>query len=208
MTTNTWWASALGAIVSAEPALCGITVVTGAQSANQWFSGVSAYTSIAFTEFPASTLITEQYASLGVHFGGGPQGNEIMFSGGDSSFFPQDNLGLLGASTVEMVFDTPMRAWGAYYPGLLRARLYTGTQLVHSWDPEVGGWVNNFIGFFGDISFDRVVLLQPFSEYPGPDNTRVAMDNMYFSTVPAPSAATCLMVFLAMHGRRRKANSR
>lgn len=216
MTTNIRWASALAAIVATGNAFGGITVAHGINNAAQWFGGVGNYNTLTFTEFPAETVITEQYAPMGVHFVPSPWGGgnfQIVSSGGNPSWFPQDGFGLKGIvndwAWLDIVFDTPMLAWASHYPLTWRAEFYSGTQLVYGWEQSVWGPGNEsgnmFTGFYGDIAFNRVRLQKPLGDYPG-NGFPVLMDNMYFSTVPAPGAASCLLWLASIGTRRRRAS--
>lgn len=201
MTRGTFFTAGLAALCVAGQALGGLTVVTGAANAAQWFGSAGAYSTITFTEFPYGTLIAEQYASLGIHFVE-PQGNWIYGNGVDG--FVQDGWGLQGENSIDMRFDTPMRGLAVYYPGIVKAQFFSGDQLVYSWTQNFGGGSNKFGGFFGETSFDRVVFKNAVNPPPWGDTYPVYFDNLYFTTVPAPGAAVLLLGFVPIaRGRRR-----
>lgn len=200
MTCGTLFASGLGALCVAGQALGGLTAITGAANADQWFGNAGAYSTITFTEFPYGTLVADQYSSLGIHFVE-PQGNWIYSTGS----FAQDGWGLQGENSIDMRFDTPMRGLAVYYPGIVKAQFFSGDQLVYSWTQNFGGGSNKFAGFFGDVAFDRVVFKNAQNPPPWGDVYPVYFDNLYFTTVPAPGAAASLLGILAIARRRRRA---
>lgn len=205
MTPGDLFVSGLAALCVAGPALGGLTVVTGAANADQWFANAGAYSTITFTEFPYGTLIAEQYASLGIHFVE-PLGNWIYGSDvNGTDLFVQDGWGLHGENSIDMRFDTPMRGLAVYYPGIVKAQFFSGDQLVYSWTQNFGGGSNKFGGFFGETSFDRVVFKNAQNPPPWGDVYPVKFDNLYFTTVPAPGAATSLLGVVAIARRRRRA---
>ena len=77
--------------------------------------------------------------------------------------------------------------------------------LVYSWTQNFGGGSNKFGGFFGDVAFDRVVFKKATNPPPWMGIDPVVLDNLYFTSVPAPGAATCLRWFLAIAGGKRRA---
>jgi len=177
----------------------GLAVVTGAANANQWLGDAGAYSTITFTEFPYGTLITEQYASLGIHFVE-PQGNWIY----STVSFTQDGWGLQGENSIDMRFDTPMRGLAVYYPGVVKAQFFSGDQLVYSWTQNFGGGSNKFAGFFGDVAFDRVVFKNAVNPPPWGSTYPVYFDNLYFTTVPVPGVALYLIGGVSIVCRRRE----
>ena len=205
MASKVWWASTLAAACTAPTALGGFAVVTGATNASQWLGNAGAYSTITFTEFPYGKMIREQYASLGIHFVE-PQGNWI--NGSDingTDVFLQDGWGLHGHNSIDMRFDTSMRGLAVYYPGIVKAQFFFGSELVYSWTQNGGGGSNKFAGFFGDVAFDRVVFKSATNAPPWMDPYPAVFDNLYFTPVPAPGAAACLLGFLAIAGGKRRA---
>ena len=182
----------------------GLAVVTGAANADQWFGNAGAYSTITFNEFPYGTLISNQYASLGIHFVE-PQGNWIYGSDvNGTDLFVQDGWGLHGENSIDMRFDTPIRGLAAYYPGVVKAQFFSGEQLVYSWTQNFGGGSNKFAGFFGDVAFDRVVFKNANNPPPWGSIYPVKFDNLYFTTVPAPGVAVCLLGGVSIVCRRRE----
>jgi len=187
-------------IITTYPARAEFSVVSGSANANQWLQSVGTYTALTFTEFPdlpGSTRITEQYAPLGVHFVD-TDGNWIA----RNDLYPQDGSGLAGWVSVDLRFDSPMRAFAAYYPGYSAFSFYSGSQLIFSKTNLYTGGYNIFAGFTSNVSFDRVLLYgEPPNHYGEPDP--VYYDNFYFSTVPAPSGALLLIAATFGAARRR-----
>lgn len=198
------WASVVAASCLAAPALGGFSVVTGAANAGEWFGSAGAYTSISFSEFSEGTFINEQYSSLGIHFAD-PVGNLIF--GPDPTLLPQDGWGLKGLLSIDMRFDTPMRGLAVYYPAVVKAQFYLGDQLVYSWLHYEHGGSNKFAGFMSDVSFDRVVFKNALNPPPWGDPYPLTLDNLYFTPVPAPGAAACLLGLAPIAGRRRRGRS-
>jgi hypothetical protein len=116
----------------------------------------------------------------------------------DPITFPQDGYGLDGNCQVELTFSQPITAIGWHFPGNLSAKLFLGNLQVAT-DPYFGqAGQSSFVGFAGDLSFDRVEL----KNFPWPECSNVSIDNIYFSTIPAPGAAAGVGL-LAVRGRRR-----
>ncbi|MFO0961413.1 MAG: hypothetical protein U0625_00750 [Phycisphaerales bacterium] len=193
------WVSVVVSACLAGQSLAGFTVVTGAANANQWFGGAGAYTSITFSEFPSGTLVTEQYAAMGVHFVD-PAGSWIQATQG----FLQDGWGLHGLSSIDMRFDTPVCGLAVHYPGEVKAEFYSGDALVFSWQQWGGGEQSKFVGAFGDVAFDRVVFKSALVAPPWMPPYSVNFDNLYFSTVPTPGAALGVLGLLPIAERRRR----
>jgi hypothetical protein len=182
-------------LATAATASADFTVVLGAQNADQWFAGVGPYRTADFNGFPESTQITDQYSALGVQFsfpesaGNGVQGNSFMY--------PQDGWGIVGVRQIILSFESPMRAFAAYYPGDARFAFYSGSSLLHA-TTLTSSSANNFAGFTSDASFDRVVL-----SANEPANMGLFVDNVYFSVVPGPATLAVVCVG-ALAGCRRR----
>lgn len=176
-------------------AQAGFVDTFGAANADQWFGAAGGFATVAFTGFPESTQITEQYAALGIHFGipAGSSGNGVQSS---ASMYPQDGWGLRGSRAIEMTFDSPMHAFAAYFPGDVRFEFYAGATLLYA-RTRVGD-INSFAGFTSTESFDRVVL-----RANEPTNFGLAVDNVYFSTVPSPATLALAAVAGCVRGARR-----
>ena len=157
---------------------------------NQDFAGWKAasgmYSTVTFGEVPANSEVTDQYASLGLLFTSLDLDTTYPQ---DFFVFPQDGFGLDGNCQVGLTFSQPISAIGWHFPGNLSAKFYLGDTLVAT-DPFFGqaGSFTNFVGFAGDLPFDRVTL----TKFPWPECGNVGIDNIYFSAIPAPCSAAPL----------------
>ena len=163
-----------------------------------WHNATVSYKTCSFVEFPQNTIITNQYQNLGVQFTG-PNWNLVLDSAGG---FPQDGKGLNPNTYLELTFDEPMHSIAAHGPGGWLFQLFLGETVVGLSPWWNGGSPNGFAGFVTDISFDRVRLVSPS---PG---GIVFVDNVYFSTVPGPSALlTAVLMMLGRVSRSRRPRS-
>ncbi len=192
-------AGVLVAATCTAASLGGFITVADAENAGQWFGSAGDYTTIPFTGLPAYTPVHEQYASLGVHF----LGSDTAFIR-HQSWYVHDGCGVGTIFSFDIRFDTPMRALSAFHFLAAQWRFYSGTTLVYSseelsqsiWTP------NRFSGFLADIAFDRVWIAGQ-SPYPPGDN--LGLDNLYFSTIPAPATAIVALAGMALgFGRRAR----
>lgn len=162
-----------------------------------WFDDASAagvITTIGFNELPNDTIVTEQYAHLGVHF--------LAFNTTVGEFFeiyPQDGWGLHGHYMVHLEFDDPQIGIAFDFPGLAQVDLYRNDQLVH----ESAGFGLTGTGQFGgvfDVEFDEAVIVN----WGDPGNTFVFLDDLHFVSVPAPAVLPGLFFgMFALRSRRR-----
>ena len=162
------------------------------QNFSGWQQAAGSYSTVDFTGFPSNTFITEQYASLGVHFTNiGPNVVQPLAW----ELFPQDGHGIDGNNGIILAFDEPIHSIGQHGPGAWRFRLYSGGQqiFVSSW---WGGATNGYSGLYSDIAFDGVYI-------ESPNANDVYSDNIYFSTIPAPGAVA-VFVGSGLIRRRRK----
>ena len=90
--------SLLPASLTVSPAHGDVTEFT---DKDEWIAAVGPFTTIDFTGFPDGTLITDQYADLGVIFTGG---TENIFL---NNSFPNDGAGLNAFGVIAMEFATP-----------------------------------------------------------------------------------------------------
>ncbi len=157
-----------------------------------WASEAGAFTEIGFTEFPVFTIITDQYSELGVEF---PGADEIRTS---DSAFPIDQWGLSSLDDfIDMEFADPISAFAIHFPGFTNIRMWSGDSIIGEVIDVGGGGGGNFIGFTFDVPVTRVEMIEPFP--PG----IVAIDQLYFTVIPAPAALPLLAIGL-LRGRRRR----
>ncbi len=184
--------SSLAAVLIGRPAIAGITIF---QSFADWQAATpSGHLTCDFTGFAPNTIITEQYADLGIHFL-----NPFNLVHNIPDVFPQDGWGIDPNGILEVKFDGPMHAIAAHCPASTwKYKLYLGETLVGQFPTQSAG-PEQFLGVTTDFVFDRVRFLV------SGDTGWVWTDNIYFSAVPAPPAlAPLLLVGLAGQGRRRK----
>ena len=171
------------------------TVTTFTNAAN-WQAAAGPYSTITFTELPAGTWITEQYAPLGVHF---TDGSDQVYA---TNSFITDGVGLSGAfDETTLVFDAPMTTIAMDFPGLVAIKLYSSGNLIYNSPAFGGSGVGHFIGLTSTQSFDKAFLYDP--------STDLFVDNLYFGPpVPGPTGLAVLALggLLPLRCRRRCAD--
>ncbi len=179
-------------------------VITGsAQASFAWFnnnfagwqSAAGEYKTCDFAAYPTNTFITDQYADLGVLFTN-PGPNVVQ--AGVFDIYPLDGSGIDGNCGIELTFTQPTYSVGAHGPDTWTYNVYLGSTLLYS-SPGHPSSPTGFAGFVSTVAFDRVVFFGAF----GPDCDDVHIDNIYFSTVPAP-AASILVAMGLVAGRQRR----
>ncbi|MBL9121797.1 MAG: hypothetical protein JNL80_17970 [Phycisphaerae bacterium] len=185
-------ASSLAALSLSLNASCsaGITVY---QSFDNWTAAAGPFTTITFTEVPAFTIVTDQYLSLGVNF----TDDDPNVTGPAGGYL--DGAGVNGLAMIEATFASPITAVAFHHPGNVKFRLYLGDTFVGQTGYLGGGGPHFFSGVTSTLLFDRLQAIDLIGEPIDP----VFVDNMYFSTIPAPSAA-CLLLSLLVRPRRRR----
>lgn len=159
-------------------------------------SDVPNHTVIDFVSLPFGTIVTEQYTAEKVHF---TDGNENITSSTSLVVDGKGLRGYTGAATDSMtiVFDLPVIAIGAAFPGALRIEVFKGVDRVG----DSGQFGSSGAGFFGgivsDTPFDRVVISDPTDHM-------VVIDNLYFTMLPETTGAMMLAVFSVGMLTRRK----
>ncbi len=162
-----------------------------------WQSAAGEFNTCDFAAYPTNTFITDQYADLGVLFTN-PGPNVVHAN--DFAGFPLDGHGIDGNCGIELTFLQPTYSVGAHGPGLWTYDVYAGNTLLYS-SPGHAPSLNGFAGFVSTVPFDRVVfwgLIPPNCE------DDVYIDNIYFSTVPAPAASIFVVMGLVAGKRRRR----
>jgi hypothetical protein len=184
-------AACLAACLHCGAALGG--VVSYSSNFEGWQQVAGPYTSLTFTEFPAFTVITDQYAGLGVTLTN-PTRNVVKF---DAFAFQQDGVGIDANGMCELTFDTPMKAAAAHFFGSVHLQLFLGEVYLG----EVQPWnqpLANVVAAVSTTPFDRIRFksLSPLGEFTG--------DNIYFSPIPSPGGVTVFVAFAGLGRRRRR----
>ncbi|MBL9121798.1 MAG: hypothetical protein JNL80_17975 [Phycisphaerae bacterium] len=137
--------------------------------------------------------MTDQYLSLGVEF----TDDDLNVTGLSGGFL--DGAGVNGLAMIEGTFGSPIKAVAFHHPGFLKFRLYLGDTFVGQTGYLGGGGPSFFSGVVSTQWFDRMQVTDVLSDPIDP----VFVDNMYFSTIPAPGAS-CVLLSLLVRPRRRR----
>ncbi|MDY7109327.1 MAG: hypothetical protein SYC29_11895 [Planctomycetota bacterium] len=158
---------------------------------DEWEAAAGSWSTADFTGFPDDTLITEQYAYLGVHF---VDGWDFVVLGNG---FINDGAGLDGNQVIDLVFDAPMYSIAADFPGTLTIDLYYEGDFFYRSNYFGGSGIGWFGGLVSTEPFDRA-LIWDFDE-------QVNLDDLHFGPpIPAPSALCILSAALLRACRRRE----
>ncbi len=138
-------------------------------------------------------FLSDQYASLGVHFLPGSTAAVSTSHGDNFAISPTFSFGY--QSTID--FDTLQYGVGLKPIGLFSAALYLQGSLVYQ-SPPLTDASNKFRGFLSSEPFDRVVFTSiPFG--PG------LIDNVYIGNpIPGPGVGVALAAFGALGASRRR----
>ena len=170
------------------------------------YGGQQNVTDVDFGTLTPGTIVTEQFADLGVHFTDGDDKVVIANPWGPPPTFPA----LLsyasgsppGEYDITILLDGPMNGFGVRPTGpSLDVQLWLAGSLVGQgpatgmpyWQPDA------FVGFQSSVPFDKVVILHHPSENPAQG---VAVGNLAFA-IPAPGALGGAVVAAAFSRRRR-----
>ena len=165
--------------------LCGVTEggVIEFNDKDRWIAAVGTFTTIGFDGFEPSTIITDQFANLGILFTDGDDRIKPF----DEITFPNDGWGLDGNGNITLVFDTPQAWIAADFPGRLQIQLFANGELFFmSGILGVGGF-GNFGGLVSSEPFDTAVLM----DFPA--DFEAEIDDLHFG-VPAPGVLWMLTV--------------
>jgi hypothetical protein len=162
-----------------------------------WQAAAGPFTTIGFTEFPAGTFITTQYAALGVTM---IDGDDFVIGCGCPESIFLDGFGLDGFLDLNLTFSAPMTSIAVHYPGVVQFQLFNNGQLIFT-SGMFGtgpGQVSAFAGLVSSQPFDSAIILDWASG-------TVTIDNLYFGPpIPAPSAAGAIAVACLIRPRRRR----
>ena len=167
-------------------AFCGSSraTVTTATNKTQWQNIVGPHTTITFVEYSNFTIITNQYAGLGIVF---TDTNDYVFV---NSTFP-DNHALLNSApfgqlgTVHMSFSQPRYSLGFDFTGHIQVELYyQGLPIFTSYGYVAD--VTPFLGFVSTTPFDGAKAWSF-------DTSQVNLDNIYFGPTSPPTTGACCL---------------
>ncbi len=178
-------------------ALASVTYFTNDQLG--WAAAAGPYKTCDFVGFGPATPMTVQYqASLGITFTS-YQGTDFTNSG-DFTTLPQDGAGLFGGGGTEMIFTDPTYSIAAHGPHPYRIQLFLPNGVMFYESPLSPFGTNVFTGIVSTTPFAKA-RLWVF------DGAQIAVDNIYFSTVPGPGGIALLGLIGAFGagGRRRRA---
>jgi hypothetical protein len=126
---------------------------------NAWAEAVGSFNTIGFTGFPDNTLISDQFAELGVLF---TDENDFTVCCSEISF-PNDGAGLEGNPVLHLAFLTPQSCIASHFGSFLRIQLFAGGTLIYTSNDFIGGDPPNFAGLASSELFDAAMLSNPFS---------------------------------------------
>jgi len=160
----------------------------------EWESAAGSFTTIGFTGYPDDTLISDQYAVLGVLFTDGF--DFINLDNDHDTFF--DGAGLYGAGGIDLAFSIPMYSIALDFPGTLLFDLYSNGDLIYTSSPFGGGGVGHFAGLVSAESFDEASIRDWVGD-------TIDIDDLHFGPpIPGASGLGLLGVaFVGMLRRRR-----
>ncbi|MHC5016889.1 MAG: hypothetical protein ACYTGM_20745 [Planctomycetota bacterium] len=159
---------------------------------DEWIAAVGAFTTLTFTEFPDSTLITDQYEELGVLF---TDANDTITCC-DELKYPNDGSGLDGNGTIHLAFLAPQAYIGIEFPGTAGFHLFSQGELIYSTADYFSGGPGTFVGLLSTDFFDEALLTFD------PVLASIRIDDLHFG-VPSP-ATIALFALCALPPRRRR----
>lgn len=160
-----------------------------------WEEQVGQWDTLDFIDVPPAAIVPPEFYAdeFGVTF---ENGTIISFMSEFS--FPIDGhgFGTQGSSDIDVVFDTPIRAFAIDHPSILEVTLFAGDEMLYTTGLVGGGPPGRFTGLISDVPFDRVILS---------DSDGFLVDDIRFGlAVPAPAAGLLLLPGLALAGRHRR----
>jgi hypothetical protein len=168
--------------------------VTTFENRAAWQTTIGDYTNITFQGFPEHTLISTQYAGLGVVF---PDGNDVIEY---HQLLLNDGIGLKSSDliygTIHMSFAQPMYGVAVDFLGIVDIQLYSSGQLIYS-SPTFSDVSGPFAGLLSTVPFDAAVIRDP-------SDGVVVIDDLYFGPpIPAPSGFAIFALAPLIQRRRR-----
>ncbi len=159
-----------------------------------WQATTPSYSTIDFGGFPQYTVLTDQYAEAGLTISS--DSVAVVLFGAP---FQLDGIGLhTEGSWIDFNFTTPQRSFSVLGLGLWKLEFFLGETLIGSTPYSFPNLPNmTFGGAMSDTPFDRVRIKDFIGE------SVLDLDNIYFSTVPAPAGVLVLVLGVALRRRRR-----
>ena len=115
------------ALVVLAAAATGSADVLEFEDKDQWIAAAGPFSTADFTGFPHATVITDQYADLGVIF---TDGNDFVVCCSETTY-PEDGAGMAGIGDINVSFDTPQHWIAVDYPGVMQFELYSGGESIY-----------------------------------------------------------------------------
>jgi hypothetical protein len=169
--------------------------IVGFTDRDEWEQAVGAFTTIDFTGFEPLTLITDQYADLGVLF---TDENDVTVHSWD--VFVNDGEGLEGSNFDDQItveFDLPHLWFAVDHAGSAFIDVYDDDIFLGTFEHFAGG-AGKFTGIVSDLAFNKIVI------HRGGDSPPF-IDDLHFG-IPAPGAIAVLALagLLGTGSRRRR----
>ena len=161
---------AIVAVLSATTARADVIEFT---DKDEWFAAVGVVTTIDFTGFPDVTVVTDQYADLGVHF---TDGNDLILS---AAGFLNDGWGVDGNGDINVSFDAPVYYVAVDFPGGIIFDLLSQGELIFTSSSFGIDEVGNFAGLLSSEPFDAIRLFRSFG-------SPSFIDDFFFGPQPCP----------------------
>jgi hypothetical protein len=159
--------------------------VTLYEEYSTWTAASGPFTTVTFNEVPHPSILTNQYQDLGILFTSADPDVAGFFSNAS------DQAAVNGLDVIEITFAAPINEFAWLHPDATRIKLFSGDDLVYQSTYLGGSGWGWFSGLTSSVAFDRIQL----NDFDQPNS--VFVDNIYFSTIPAPGGAA--LIWLAGH---------
>jgi len=162
-----------------------------------WFAdagSIGSVETISFTEHPEGPLAMQYEPSHGLTF----TTSGVLTINESALAFPNDGWGMVSNfGVVELLFDRPMTAIAADFPGGFNIELFDDRGLIESTNFGGSGF-GNFNGLISTIPFNRVRLFDHDGTF--------SIDDLHFvaQVIPAPGAVAVFLLGAVLGRRRRR----